>query len=796
MLEAFVSAKDAASSASKVGQSEAGQAILDAAEATRSSILVLVLLELTWVKGWTMAEARHALAGRLLKDLTPVSDESMIGILNELPNAYRVTEYVPIVPLVDWIEACYKRGEVSAELDNAVQAFRQDIGRTPMLTKPFREQLMRLDVVLGKVPVDDRFIRKPVDSWTTTFFKVRAALEPAEQAKLNALVELADSARGSKPTKTYLKKAKALSDDFPAFEASLRSIIEAIGVAGKRSVKFKGYPTDNSTLLDSDHTDLLRGLLWMCADAPGLAIPLGGAAERCYKKIPGIGPRCAKTGTACVNALSRMPTVDAMGQLSRLQTVVKHASTRKQLEKALAASAEAAGVTRAQLEEMSVPDGGLSDIGRLEQAFGEFTGVLTITSATATKISWLKPDGSPQKSVPAVVKSDHAAELRAFKKTAKDLKGLMLGQRRRIERLFLEDRPIPFADWRKFYVDHPLVGFYARRLIWRVGDRLLGFADPASDNLVTVEDQPVELHLNAPAEKTEVRLWHPVDSEASEVGAWRQWLFRHEITLKQAFREVYVITPAELDTERYSNRFAAHLIKQHQFKALCDVRGWRYTLQGNWDSANTPTIELKEPAMRVEFWVEGVDAETGDTGVFLYVATDQVRFYQEEERQPMALEAVPPRVFTELMRDVDLFVGVCSVGNDPEWHDQGLDTHRDYWHRSSFGDLNASAKSRRAVLAGLIPRLNIADRCTLGEKFLVVRGDIRTYKIHLGSGNILMEPNDQYLCIVANRGKDTKTKGLFLPFEGDGILAVILSKAFLLAADKKIKDKTILAQIR
>jgi len=59
-----------------------------------------------------------------------------------------------------------------------------------------------------------------------------------------------------------------------------------------------------------------------------------------------------------------------------------------------------------------------------------------------------------------------------------------------------------------------------------------------------------------------------------------------------------------------------------------------------------------------------------------------------------------------------------------------------------------------------------------------------------------MEPNDQYLCIVASRGQDAKTKSLFLPFEGDRTLAIILSKAFLLAADKKIKDQTILAQIR
>ena len=97
----------------------------------------------------------------------------------------------------------------------------------------------------------------------------------------------------------------------------------------------------------------------------------------------------------------------------------------------------------------------------------------------------------------------------------------------------------------------------------------------------------------------------------------------------------------------------------------------------------------------------------------------------------------------------------------------------------------------------LIPRLKIAAQCELTDKFLVVRGEIRTYKIHLGSGNILMEPNDQYLCIVENRsvGK-SETATQFLPYEGDQRLAIILSKAFLLAEDKKITDETITRQLK
>jgi len=149
------------------------------------------------------------------------------------------------------------------------------------------------------------------------------------------------------------------------------------------------------------------------------------------------------------------------------------------------------------------------------------------------------------------------------------------------------------------------------------------------------------------------------------------------------------------------------------------------------------------------------------------------------------------------MRDVDLFVGVCSVGNDPNWADGGPGgRYRGYWHDYSFGDLSATAQTRKAVLEGLIPCLKIADRSSSADRWLVVRGDLRTYKIHVGSGNILMAPNDAYLCIVPRQASATCSNRVFLPFEGDTMLSIILSKAFLLAEDAKIKDASIVRQIR
>ena len=221
---------------------------------------------------------------------------------------------------------------------------------------------------------------------------------------------------------------------------------------------------------------------------------------------------------------------------------------------------------------------------------------------------------------------------------------------------------------------------------------------------------------------------------------------------------------------------------------------------GSWDGGdNVPTIDLPRWNLRAAYWLGGGDMGEDQTGsgVAKYIFTDQVRFYETTDSQPTRLERVPPLAFSEVMRDVDLFVGVCSIGNDPNWVPAG-DPMTQYWQDYAFGELSISAESRREVLAILLPRLKIANRATLTPRYLIVKGSLRTYKIHLGSANILMEPNDQYLCIVADRDQTIAEarREMFLPFEGDQMLSIILSKAFLLAEDAKVTAPTITRQIR
>ena len=181
---------------------------------------------------------------------------------------------------------------------------------------------------------------------------------------------------------------------------------------------------------------------------------------------------------------------------------------------------------------------------------------------------------------------------------------------------------------------------------------------------------------------------------------------------------------------------------------------------GNWDSHNIPTVQVPAFGITAEFWLNSdyEHGESSEAGIYNYLFTDQVRFYDRNAQ--LNMEAVPPLVFSEIMRDVDLFVGVTSIGNDPNWQDGGNQQMNTYWQEYSFKELTASAKVRKSTLEFIVPKLKIKDQCSFEGNYLVVEGKVRTYKIHLGSGNILMKPNDQYLCIVP-RSKASGSKSVF-----------------------------------
>ncbi|WP_203881232.1 DUF4132 domain-containing protein [Planotetraspora kaengkrachanensis] len=482
-------------------------------------------------------------------------------------------------------------------------------------------------------------------------------------------------------------------------------------------------------------------------------------------------------------AAQRFPTPEVIVALRAASSVTRHKAVPKQLDRMIK-RAERSLADRVEVA-FRMPDLGFDTDGRLSVPLGDHTAVMTI--GDDVELTWWQGDRR-LKSVPSALRRDRPDEVKQLRDLVTRVRRQLATLVRSLEAGYTGEAVHTYAKWRADVATHPIAGAVAKRLIWEI-ETSPGHWQSVLPDLHDVTGRPIA----EPGPEARVRLWHPSRAPLADVTAWREHMTGRRLRqpFKQAFREVYLLTPAEERTGVYSNRFAAHVVDYQKLYALFKQRGWETDLLGPWDGGDAGDARrvLAGGHWRASFFHDYLPEE-GD-----YAATDQVRFHHsaDGEWREARLAEVPPLVFSEAMRDVDLFVAVTSIAADPEWVDRGEDRHHAYWRQTAFGDLPPSAEVRRDALARLLPRTAVADRCTLTDRFLVVRGELRTYKIHLGSANILMEPGDVYLCIVSARGHDAK---LFLPFEEDGRLSLILSKALLLANDDRITDPTILRQIR
>ncbi|MEO3773332.1 DUF4132 domain-containing protein [Micromonospora sp. B9E7] len=583
---------------------------------------------------------------------------------------------------------------------------------------------------------------------------------------------------------TWQRRVDELLASTPGGVEVVRSVLEAFVAHGQS--------------LHDDSDRLVRGLVWALSRQPDgwatdLLARVTATAAAAPRQASGF-PHAQRTAVAAVQLLAARDGDAPVRTLARLAVTVRNKAVQSRVQAALARLGALRGWSLSEVLELAVDDHGLDSDGRLRTQVGAYEATIDVTGEKA-RLSFAR-DGDPLKGVPAQIREAYGHELRQLRDLVKRVGASLTAERQRLEGLLSEERTWPYADWSSRFLHHPITGAYARRLVWESsadGERWtagLPQRDGEGWTIVGLDGRGV------PGDR--VRLWHPIRATTDVVLAWRTHVLAAGLTqpFKQAFREVYLLTPAEERTHSYSNRFAAHILRYRQANALMRVRGWQAGYLGTWDGGydSEATKPFGGGAWRASFHHQLVTDEDPHRYDARYCSTDQVRFSRRDGAawQPAPVVDVPAVVFSEAMRDVDLFVGVTSIATDPEWADRGDDRFHGYWHSTANAALSQSAEVRRDALARLLPRLTIAGRLNLTDRYLHVRGNIRDYRIHLGSGNIMMAPNDAYLCIVPGRDR---TGRLHLPFDDDPMLSTILSKAIMLAADDTITDATVLRQL-
>jgi hypothetical protein len=228
---------------------------------------------------------------------------------------------------------------------------------------------------------------------------------------------------------------------------------------------------------DPYNANALRGLAWLLSflpPHPGIPRVLGALVETSLRKVPGLGPRSPKVANAGVRALSRLEGEAALAELARLAARVTYKGTLKLLDQALQDHALALGLTREEIEELAVPGYGLAEGGRAVRELGPAGTAELLVRGLRAELTWRNGAGKVAKSVPSAVRREHPEELKDLKAAASDIDKMLSAQAARLDRQFLARRSWTYAAWRERYLDHPLVGTLARRLLWRVDGQACG----------------------------------------------------------------------------------------------------------------------------------------------------------------------------------------------------------------------------------------------------------------------------------------------------------------------------------
>jgi hypothetical protein len=270
-----------------------------------------------------------------------------------------------------------------------------------------------------------------------------------------------------------------------------------------------------------------------------------------------------------------------------------------------------------------------------------------------------------------------------------------------------------------------------------------------------------------------VRIAHPYTLEQQGwLSSWQSEIVRREIVqpFKQVFRELYVITPAEVEAGFASGRLAGRRLKGRQAMAVLANLGW---LVDGYD-IRKPLYELGYAAQFRTGTYGGYHDGEDDTGTTGALEFWPLKYeWSDGQERRIHLADVPPLVFSEIMRDLDLVSVVAHQGDE-------LGTSREV------------IRGRASLVRATVSAMGLAQ-VAVEEPYAHVQGQLTGYRIHLATGAVYLA-NGQYLCIVPSRKQQ---KAVYLPFEegGEPIVSEIISKILLLANDARISDPTIVDQI-
>ena len=397
--------------------------------------------------------------------------------------------------------------------------------------------------------------------------------------------------------------------------------------------------------------------------------------------------------------------------------------------------------------------------GSLQTTIGE-TAVALVIQPDGTLDLAAKRAGEKLAKVPPAIKLNPC--VKALLERQKELAAQAHRLRPALESLMVNGMAMPAAEW-QMILRHPLAGPLLARLVLATDAGPLGYPDIATGRISGIAQNYISWPDDEP-----IHIAHPLDLlPASQWHAWQQDVFARGLVqpFKQLFRETYLATEAETISSSVSNRFDRQQIDTARAFGILSGRMWVYH---------------PEHGLHRTFRADGVVAGLHFNESFHHPgeipnATIAGVGFSDLPGKPIPLEQVSARVFSEVLRDVDLIVSIAhATGANPE-----------------------AAVSTVAMRADLIREtcavLGLGN-VALHPSHAAITGTLGNYRVHLASGLV---HRDTGPALPLSDVPEPERGRIFLPFaDEDPLTASIITRVILFAGDAGIKDPVIARLLR
>jgi hypothetical protein len=280
--------------------------------------------------------------------------------------------------------------------------------------------------------------------------------------------------------------------------------------------------------------------------------------------------------TAGVEALASLASDVALMHLSRFAEKSKVKSLKKKAEAALDAYRAEHGLNVDELADRTVVDLGLDARGELVLSYGPRSFRVVFDDSLAVS---LRDGDKPLRSLPRALETDDpqlvARAQAGWQAIKKETKPIIEAQARRLERAMAARRTWSHDAIERYYLRHPLMQHFARRLVWAAfdaaGSLALSFRIAEDTTFASIDDERVDV----PPEQR-IGIVHPLALGPELSARWGEVLSDYRIVqpFAQLSRETFVLEEAER-TSRTLTRFAGVCVEGSRFFSL-KHRGWEF----------------------------------------------------------------------------------------------------------------------------------------------------------------------------------------------------------------------------